>query len=155
MLAAIVVTMLLGGLWHGAGWTFVAWGAMHGAGLAAERLTGLHVKPAAAWQRWGWAAVTQLWVTLAWVFFREQSWDRATGFVARMFGDGTGGWHMGPPLPLILLGAAAIAHQLTPLWIGRLPRRQFGLWLGFITAILLVVDLLVFSPSKAFIYFKF
>ncbi len=65
----LMLTMLLGGLWHGAAWTFVVWGGIHGARLAAER--GLRERfgtaRVPAWAGW---LVTFNVVCLAWVFFR-------------------------------------------------------------------------------------
>ena len=73
-LAALMATMLLGGLWHGAGWNFVIWGGLHGVGLAAGVL----------WRRAGLAmpqalgvVLTFLFVVLTWVFFRSSSFDQA------------------------------------------------------------------------------
>jgi D-alanyl-lipoteichoic acid acyltransferase DltB (MBOAT superfamily) len=67
----LLATMLLGGLWHGANWTFVIWGAIHGGWLAAERFItggGEHTS-----FRWLWRIVTLTIVGLAWVFFRARS----------------------------------------------------------------------------------
>jgi len=66
----LMITMLLGGLWHGAGWTFVVWGGLHGAYLVVNHLwrkTSWRVPPIAGW------AVTFLAVVVAWVFFRAQT----------------------------------------------------------------------------------
>src|SRR6201996_8521470 len=69
-LLALFATMALGGLWHGAALTFIAWGVMHGLGLCAGVL----------WRKAGWAfpaalgwALTFLFVTMAWVLFRAPS----------------------------------------------------------------------------------
>jgi D-alanyl-lipoteichoic acid acyltransferase DltB (MBOAT superfamily) len=72
----LLLTMLLGGLWHGANWTFVVWGAIHGAGLAIERLiTGGSEIPTARSgpARWARRFVVFNVVCLAWIFFREPS----------------------------------------------------------------------------------
>jgi D-alanyl-lipoteichoic acid acyltransferase DltB (MBOAT superfamily) len=73
-LVNLVFTFLLGGLWHGAGWTFVAWGAAHGAAMAVHRVwsAGGRRMPALA----GWAC-TFLFVNLAWVLFRAESFADA------------------------------------------------------------------------------
>jgi len=72
--AALMITMLLGGLWHGAGWTFVIWGALHGAFLVTNNI----------WRRTGYrlprpfaVALTFLCVHFAWVLFRAASFDDA------------------------------------------------------------------------------
>jgi alginate O-acetyltransferase complex protein AlgI len=76
----LMVVMVLGGLWHGAAYTFILWGAIHGAALAVERLLHLHRND--GWSRHGavraaWFVVVQLVVLVAWVFFRSQSIDEA------------------------------------------------------------------------------
>ena len=83
MLTALLVTMLLGGLWHGAAWTFVLWGGLHGALLAIERLADLfgraHLptlpRPLAM-------AITLHLVALGWIFFRAPNVSRAFDVIA-------------------------------------------------------------------------
>ena len=65
----LMITMVLGGLWHGAAWGFVLWGALHGVGLVGERALRGRVD-APAWLRW---AVVFNVVVLGWVLFRTQS----------------------------------------------------------------------------------
>lgn len=157
MLANIMITMLLGGLWHGAAWTFVVWGGMQGIGLVAERVIGWQARAAQTWRRAFWWLATQLWVTLAWVFFRADDLDHALGFVGEMFRFDR--WaalavHGRMIFPL-LIASGAVLHQLTPFAIASVPRRHLGTWLGIATGVLLVLDVLVYSPNKVFIYFKF
>lgn len=81
----LMLTMLLGGLWHGAAWTFVVWGALHGIYLCAQRLLGLDKRPAPSKGRplrnlARNAALTSavfLLVSLTWIFFRSQSFADA------------------------------------------------------------------------------
>src|SRR5207245_1571471 len=91
----LMITMLLGGLWHGASWNFVLWGAMHGFALAATRM----------WQRRAGARavararalsilqgiLTFHYVCLAWVFFRAEGFRRATTLLHQVF---RGGMHV-------------------------------------------------------------
>jgi D-alanyl-lipoteichoic acid acyltransferase DltB (MBOAT superfamily) len=79
----LLLTMLLGGLWHGAAWTFVAWGGIHGAGLAIERALGWRPMSAAA--QWVGRIVTFHVVCFAWIFFRASSFDRASQVLERLF----------------------------------------------------------------------
>ena len=103
-----MVTMLLGGLWHGAGWTFVLWGALHGIYLILNHAWGpLHgrASPAAA-QPVGWA-LTMLGVVVAWVFFRATSFGAALDILGAMVPlDGAAGGAAAAPagLPDPLLG---------------------------------------------------
>jgi alginate O-acetyltransferase complex protein AlgI len=80
----LLTTMLLGGLWHGANWTFVVWGAIHGAGLALERLLGLKPDEGAS-QGWimPWLKRIALFnfVCVSWVFFRAASIRDAIQFL--------------------------------------------------------------------------
>lgn len=80
---AVIVTMFLGGLWHGAGWTFIAWGIMHGLGLAVHgvwRRTGWILPRSAGW------GMTMLFVMVSWVLFRVADFDHAFGIIQSMFG---------------------------------------------------------------------
>lgn len=81
-LANIFLTFLIGGIWHGAGWTFVLWGALHGAGLVIHRLwlkTGLRLPRFFSW------LLTFLFVTVAWVFFRAETFADAERILKGMF----------------------------------------------------------------------
>jgi alginate O-acetyltransferase complex protein AlgI len=89
---ALLVTMLLGGLWHGANWTFVVWGAIHGLWLAAAHLWQARRQGAAGGPPRALAvATTFLLVTLAWVPFRADSLSTAWAFYAAM-ADPLGAW---------------------------------------------------------------
>lgn len=81
--ANLMTTFLIGGLWHGAGWTFIFWGFLHGAGLVVHRLwsrAGLRLPAVLA------RVVTFVFVVLAWVFFRATSWDHALRVLSGMAG---------------------------------------------------------------------
>jgi len=78
----IAITFLIGGLWHGAGWTFVIWGALHGGALIVHRLwtkTRIVLPRLFAW------AITFLFVNVAWVFFRAESLDSALRMLKSLF----------------------------------------------------------------------
>src|SRR5262249_26232512 len=70
----LIVTMLLGGLWHGANWTYVIWGALHGVGLAVERVT----------KRWWGRILVFHFVCLSFVLCRASSVRRAGEFLAQL-----------------------------------------------------------------------
>ena len=85
MVGNLVATMLVGGLWHGAAWTFVAWGGWHGAGLAANHLwarTRLRVPGPAAW------LMTTVFVAAGWVLFRAPDFGTAWRVLGAMAGTG-------------------------------------------------------------------
>ena len=86
----LMVTMLLGGLWHGASWTFVVWGGLHGLYLAAERFLRETV-PEQEWFKSLWfkaamAVLTYFLINITWVFFRAQDFGEASTMLASMFG---------------------------------------------------------------------
>ena len=89
----LLIVMILGGLWHGAGWTFVIWGGLHGAYLIVNH--GWHaVRRAVGWDRetpswagvWGGRLLTFLAVVVAWVYFRADSVADAHAVLGAMFG---------------------------------------------------------------------
>jgi alginate O-acetyltransferase complex protein AlgI len=85
----LMLTMLIGGLWHGAGWTFVAWGAIHGTALVAERWwrdrPGYVERRATAWSKAWKRFVTFQIVCFAWIFFRADSFADAWDLIVRLF----------------------------------------------------------------------
>ncbi len=116
--ANLAITMLLGGLWHGAAWTFVVWGGLHGAGLAFERwradTRGPRPEPTPARKAWH-AVWTRLavfhFVCLCWVFFRATSFTNAFDVLGRLV-------HFGgsEPFNIVLVGVilGSIAVQYLP-----------------------------------------
>lgn len=79
----LMATFLLGGLWHGAGWTFVFWGFLHGFALIIHRLwqnLGFKLHSIIAW------FITFNFVNIAWVFFRAKEWEDAIKVLRGMFG---------------------------------------------------------------------
>lgn len=89
----LFLTMLLGGLWHGAGWTFICWGALHGAYLAINhawhafrRLTGMNQVADHFLGTWVARILTFIAVVVGWVFFRAESFDSAFSILSGMIG---------------------------------------------------------------------
>jgi len=108
----LFITMLLGGLWHGAAWTFVIWGALHGGALAVSRYwsrLGIALPVALSW------TVTFLFVVSAWVVFRSESMAQATTLLAKM-------WGFGPVLlPESWAGGLAALGQYVGLRVDQFP----------------------------------
>ena len=78
----LFATFLLGGIWHGAGWTFVFWGFLHGMALVIHRLwqkIGLRMPKILAW------FITFNFINIAWIFFRAKEWEDATKVLYAMF----------------------------------------------------------------------
>jgi len=156
----LMATMLLGGLWHGAGWTFVLWGAIHGVGLVAERsIPGL--LGGAEPSRLGRVVrtlVTFHIVCVGWVFFRAVNVDRAM----EVFGALGGSWTTTPEIGfgVVLLLLVGAATQLLPVgvsdrWWDRATRLPAILQAVGVTSAILAFDLLSPEGVKPFLYFAF
>ena len=85
---ALMTTMLLGGLWHGASWTFVVWGGLHGLYLSAERMlrSRFATYRPGPWMLVLFALLTYALINITWVFFRAHSFEKAWQVLAGMFG---------------------------------------------------------------------
>lgn len=158
----LMLTMLLGGLWHGAAWTFVMWGGIHGVGLAVERawpFTANAMRFPTPVKNAVGRVVTFHVVCLAWVFFRAPDVGTAFAVLGRLF---AGGPSTGIVTPMIVfLIAAALAVQWIPRSFGARLRTAFvtlpvyaqGISLG---AMLLVIAAVSGGQGVApFIYFRF
>jgi len=152
----LMVTMLLGGLWHGAAWTFVAWGALHGAALIFQKA--VFSKDIALKFGLGLIA-TQLFVLMTWVPFRAESFSDTMTIWSAFTGLREGGgtnlsvwvWLVIPLIALdALLGRGAIKH-LRNIAVFRKPTLYWGS-LGVLSGILLALYPLEASP---FVYFQF
>jgi alginate O-acetyltransferase complex protein AlgI len=155
----LVLTMLLGGLWHGANWTFVAWGLYHGLLLALQRLLPWPKALAGRWFRPWAVAGTFLAVSCGWVFFRARSFADAGSILTRLVrptaGSGlgqVGGLTVAAIVLLVLVG-----HVLGGcLPLKKVERRVPAPALGAaLAALLVLILLLVPEDAKAFIYFQF
>lgn len=100
----LMITFILGGIWHGAGWTFIAWGFLHGAALVLHRqFEKLNVKM----PDWMGIIITFLFVNIAWIFFRATSWVDAMNVLKAMLGIG----HSSGDLTLVT------DYHFIPVWI--------------------------------------
>ena len=151
----LMLTMLLGGLWHGASWMFVIWGAYHGLLLVLDRVANL-ADPRSAPDRWIRRLVMFHLVCLGWVFFRSADGGQAEVVVRSLFqprGEAVIG-----PYVVAALAIGFATHYLPPDWKARV-RAAFGalppllrggvyaLWLGLLIA--------ASSVETPFIYFQF
>ncbi len=157
----LALVMLLGGLWHGAAWNFVVWGAIHGVLLALERMRG----KASAYGRLprpARIAVTFIIVLIAWVFFRAPDVGSAFRYLGAMFGIGAQsanaallGGIFYQPYYLLAFGLSSIV-----VWFGTqtwdwtrsiTPQKALAIFLLFVVSI----GVLVTQAYNPFIYFIF
>jgi D-alanyl-lipoteichoic acid acyltransferase DltB (MBOAT superfamily) len=161
--ANLMLTMLLGGLWHGAGWNFVLWGGLHGALLVGQRALGADGSRSEAPLSWrDLPKIVLLFhaVCLLWIFFRAASFADARLFLHTLFtGSYTAPW---PPLALATVLSCALLHPLERLARTRLPeirRALAGGWGGFAEGAalgaILALALAVSGSGAEFIYFQF
>jgi len=165
----LAATMLLGGLWHGAAWTFVAWGAYHGALLAVARVRAL-AEPLCRLPR----VVRRLGffhlVCLGWVPFRAESWSDARTILRTLLNPA--GWDVGPWFTRVVaagearyLGLIAIVLAATVVvqWrdggsddlAARIWRAPWVVRAGFVGTLLVAAVLLAPETRPPFVYFQF
>jgi alginate O-acetyltransferase complex protein AlgI len=148
----LMITMLLGGLWHGANWTFVAWGLYHGILLVANRYA---APPLTLWSTALRRALTFVLVVIGWVLFRADNFSMASGILRAMFS-----WKSGIPLgtaatlTALVFIAAAMAHfgpntfEMKHEW-SPLPSYALG-------CLLVVCMIFIYSGQQSpFLYFQF
>jgi alginate O-acetyltransferase complex protein AlgI len=151
----LMIVMLLGGLWHGAAYHFIVWGALHGGALAIERALGMNqlVRHSRLW-RVLWLIVVQVVVLVAWVFFRSPTVGDAVRFLASLTAE-AGEAPSGIALGLLFLTPIAALH----LWAWMCERRlvaPLGAAGRTVLAALMIAAIFTLSaPSSAFIYFQF
>ncbi len=155
------LTMLLGGLWHGASWNFVIWGAFHGALLAIERAVGVD-------RLYGWmpramrVATTFSLVLVSWVFFRAADLPAALAYLGRMFGLGEAagaapllsGLLLGPYLAVSFAIAAFVVWgaQQSWTWTRELTPLKIVIALGLLVVAIAALSTQDYNP---FIYYIF
>jgi alginate O-acetyltransferase complex protein AlgI len=159
---AMVLTMALCGLWHGAGWNFVLWGALQGVAMVFAALWSRHLPSPPA--PIAWAATIIFFVTTL-VFFRSPNLDYAFDYLGTMLSFG-GGWpaavdDAAPPWE-VAAGVAAlfalhwVEFQLQETRVLRVMRRVEGpVSRGFLSALALLLILIPVTNVNPFIYFRF
>jgi alginate O-acetyltransferase complex protein AlgI len=159
---SLTVTMLLGGLWHGASWTFVVWGGLHGLYLSTERVlrarfAGYRPGPVTLL---GLGLLTYALVNVTWVFFRAHSFAKAWLLLRGMLGANTQAVLILPTMHLTMV-AAIVAGIVFTHWrmrdqtletaIARMPAAVLsGVW-----ALMLFAIVISQGSGNAFIYFQF
>ena len=157
----LMTVMLLGGLWHGASWNFVIWGAIHGGMLAAERAQG-KTSPYRRLPRPVRVGITFLVVCLSWVFFRAKTLDQAMDYLRSMFGMAETSFasaavagSLYTPYHVTMLGIAALVVWGMPnTWVftSRItPARA----VGGLALLALSIFMMWTQTTNPFLYFQF
>ena len=159
----LMLTMLLGGLWHGAAWTFVVWGGLHGSYLVVHRLwSRIGWSPLVRWRAtaaWRWTARILLFhaVCAGWVFFRASSFTNAFSVFSRLTAHGAATLATGPVLIVLFFGLGS--QFMPPRWrngieveLGRWPALASG---AVFAAAIAAIEFLGPTGVAPFIYFQF
>ena len=162
----IMITMILGGLWHGADWTFLAWGFLHGAGQVVghvrrtrRQAAGLPPVSTGHLRRVNQVFWTFQFVCLAWIFFRATSFSNAFAVIGRLIS----GWGTPTNLvtPMVVLAVVAvIAIQQVPVNFGERvatwwSAQRMAIQVGLLSLILLGITTLGPTGVAPFIYYRF
>lgn len=139
--ANLMTVMVLGGLWHGASFTFLVWGFLHGAALAIERFFGLEKGKGIVW----WVVV-QITVLVTWIFFRSNGLRGALSFLANI-----GAGRFGVPDWALVGGMVFLVPPVLMHLRGTAGVRERAIWTG----LMLVGILVAYGKNSAFIYFQF
>lgn len=149
----LFLVMLLGGLWHGAGWNYAVWGMIHGVALGLERLLITSKEGATTWLKCLRVGIVFLIVTIAWLFFKLPNFTQALLYIQKMVTN----WHL-PFIPgirevYVLIFCIAVAlYHLYYLWKGE---RQFPKLEMILLAIMLFFIMTNSGFQGDFIYFQF
>ena len=153
----LMLTMLLGGLWHGASWNFVIWGGYHGALLSLERILGIRER-----QRWSIfdplrVALTFALASISWIFFRAATL-RDSVYILRRLCSGAHGhilwlhWQLWFVLAALVLAVLEESYG----WFERLPEAPAWVYASAIAVCLFCLELIGFSGRAVpFVYFQF
>ncbi|HLL82041.1 MAG TPA: MBOAT family O-acyltransferase, partial [Longimicrobium sp.] len=159
----LFLTMLLGGLWHGASWNFVIWGAIHGAVLVTGRLWEEHgpkaANPDAPWRAVVGTLVTFHTVALAWIFFRAETFSGAIALIAQVGrGWGGGAANLSPAVVAVLVAGFALhlmPQRLRSFGEGLMVRSPALVQGALALAGLYLARSLTGGSTQPFIYFQF
>jgi len=152
----LMIVMLLGGLWHGAGLSFIVWGALHGAGLAIERVLGMaNIAQRSQPMRALWFVVVQLTVLVTWTFFRASDPVEGVAILSTI----VTGTYSAPPtevcqaaylvIPIVGMHLYTLFRERG--WVRPLSRTARASLAGA----MIFATLAIYGHNDAFIYFQF
>ncbi|MCP4153058.1 MAG: MBOAT family protein [bacterium] len=160
-MTGMLITMLLCGLWHGANWTFVLWGGLHGVYLVAHNLLPRRFKRKKRTPKFFRIFVFFNLIALTWVFFRAPSLEFAFLYLKGLFSFSTGFSHFPMLTAALLLGASVVVHFFIEPHLELLSKLfnklHWTLHAGIIYALFLLMAFLMEKDTvqQAFIYFQF
>ncbi|MDB6163587.1 MAG: hypothetical protein JWL98_1019 [Xanthomonadaceae bacterium] len=159
---ALMATMLLGGLWHGASWTFVVWGGLHGTYLASERALRSRF---GSWRPGplamvGLGLLTYALINITWVFFRARTFDKAWTVLRGMFGGNGGAEPILPyahllPVALIVSGLVFAHWQMRNRTLESVIAATRPATIAAAWALMAFSIVIAQGDGNAFIYFQF
>ena len=176
MCRAALLSMTLCGVWHGAGWPFLLWGAYHGALISGYHIATYRKRNSAApdaaadgnpVRNLGAMLLTFALVSLGWILFRSASTVQAFGLLKRAFVPGqyayralSGTFYLHVALLVLAVWLAPVVTRKIVSWVGasqERPRPAFVYWLaqGCVLGVMLVLCLIYLGQQTAFIYFQF
>jgi alginate O-acetyltransferase complex protein AlgI len=154
---AALITMLIGGLWHGAAWTFVFWGLLHGAFIGAEVSIAALFPKRPKLPSWAARLLVFHLVSVGWVFFRAPSFDKAIDLFKGMATPGNWDYLVSTPLLPVLFGLFVLAHRFDR--ISTIRYLSFKASAAFIIplslGLILICAAMALNNPNAFIYFDF
>lgn len=157
----LVLTMLLGGLWHGAAWTFVFWGLLHGLFLTVERFFKQRINiKINAWNGFLLALATYFCVNITWVFFRAKEFKTALNMLSSMFLMNPEGEKVLQYQDIIkvfsVISILFLAHWfMRNTSVEELASKLSWWFLSIIWAAMLILLAIAQGSSEQFIYFQF
>ena len=158
----IFVTFLVSGIWHGANWTFIVWGMLHGLFQIVEKMLGLNKVSSTGIRKCLRVGVTFLLVDIAWIFFRMPSLENALRMIIRMFTDASTSLAQITPSMMIFCILSVTIVIIKDLLDEFLPRRyslfhnQYRVvrWSIYMILLCMILTCGVFDASQ-FIYVNF
>ncbi|HCE55538.1 MAG: MBOAT family O-acyltransferase [Lutibacter sp.] len=161
MYAALMITMLLGGLWHGAAWTFMVWGGLHGVYLILEKLQKRYIPfKITMWNGMFLAFVTFTCVNFTWVFFRAREFKTAWNMITSMLFLNADGEKILQSFNIIkvcvLVGLMFICHWFMRNTSLKEVSLKTSPWvLGIVWAFMFLLIAIAQGSGEQFIYFQF
>ncbi|MEC0143778.1 MBOAT family O-acyltransferase [Paenibacillus alginolyticus] len=154
----LLITFIIGGIWHGAGWTFLFWGFLHGIALVLHRIwSGLHIKmnKVIAW------FITFNFINITWVFFRAKDWDHAIKVLNGMFGltglsmSISDNAFANLPYAFLLILLFLFVVTITKNSIELMDEFKPSIRSAIVISIIFVVSVLLSQKVSEFLYFNF